>query len=237
MFHIALCDKDPASIKTLTRTIQAYPDPPDTICVHPFSQTEELVEECRDGARYSLVILETMTTQPKDLETARTIRSYDKQVPIMVVAPTDQYCAEGYKIPLYRYHQNPVPVETLWSDLETLMTEVTFPQTTSLVFRNWEGTHKVLMKDILYMQSVDYQLIIKTTTKTYSMRGTIRSIERKLERYHFLRCHKSYIVNVHRIIALTGEELQLDTGECLPIARKRAKALREAFERSVGETI
>ena len=69
------------------------------------------------------------------------------------------------------------------------------------------------------------------------MRGSIKSIERKLERYHFVRCHKSYIVNVHRITSLTGEGLQLDSGEWLPVAHKRAKVLREAFDRSVGETI
>lgn len=237
MFHIALYDKDPASIRTLTHTLQAYPDPPDTICVHPFSRSDDLVKECREGARYNLVILETMTAQARDLEAAQSIRTYDKQVPIMMVTSTNQYCAEGYKIPLYRYHQNPVPVETLWQDLEALLTDVPFPQTTSLMFHNWEGTHKVLMKDILYLQSIGCQLLIKTTRKEYSMRGSIRSIERKLERYHFIRCHKSYLINMHRVTALTGEELQLDTGEILPIARKRSKKLRLCFEKCVGETI
>lgn len=237
MFHIALCDKDPAKIKSLTHHIQACPDPPDTICIHPFTETEELVDECRSGARYSLVILETMTAAPKSMDAARTIRSYDKQVPIMVVSPTIQYCAEGYEIPLYRYHENPIPVETLWSDLKNLMTEPLFPQTHSLVFTNWEGIHKVLMKDILYLQTVNNHLIVKTAKEEYSMRGAITATERKLARYHFFRCHKSYLVNLHHIRSLTGEQIRLDTGETLPVARKKAHNLRISLQNALGETI
>lgn len=237
MFHIALCDKDPAKIKSLTHNIQSCPDPPDTICIHPFTEAEELVDECRDGARYSLVILETMTGAPKSMDTARVIRSYDKQVPIMMVSPTNQYCAEGYEIPLYRYHENPIPVETLWSDLKNLMAEPLFPQTSSLVFRNWEGIHKILMKDILYLMTTENRLVVKTATEEYSLRGSITATAKKLNRYHFYRCHKSYLVNLHHIRSLTGEEVHLDTGEALPVAKKRARNLRIFLENTMGEKI
>jgi two-component system LytT family response regulator/two-component system response regulator LytT len=84
--------------------------------------------------------------------------------------------------------------------------------------------------NILYIEARSSGNLIKTLNRTYITREDMRSLEGKLQQYNFLRCHRSYLINLKRIkeIVPCGRTFQiiLDTGEKIPLSRKQEKILR-----------
>lgn len=82
---------------------------------------------------------------------------------------------------------------------------------------------KVLMEDILYLESLsDYVKIITPNNPVVITKEKISNIEEKLT-MPFLRIHRSFIVNTDKINSFSSETVEIDTTE-LPISRSYKKA-------------
>ena len=64
---------------------------------------------------------------------------------------------------------------------------------------------------------------------TYQLYGKLDQIEIKLERYGFLRIHKSFLVNMKHVRKVSNYLVTLDSGEELPVPRLRFHKVKEAF--------
>ena len=60
-------------------------------------------------------------------------------------------------------------------------------------------------------------------------------MEEELARHHFLRIHKSYLVNQRYIEEVGRQELRLTDGTILEMGRDRRKALIQEIYRYEGE--
>ena len=53
-------------------------------------------------------------------------------------------------------------------------------------------------------------------------------LEKILPEY-FLRCHKSYIVNMNQILSLSSEGIVLESGKKLPVSRAKYREAKRRF--------
>ena len=58
--------------------------------------------------------------------------------------------------------------------------------------------YTVSLEDIVYLESVDHEIFIKTSKEEFNIRHTLSFYEYNLPE-HFIRVHKSYIVNRNKI--------------------------------------
>lgn len=65
--------------------------------------------------------------------------------------------------------------------------------TTITVSKN-DNLYKILVKDIIYIESQNHDLMIKTLKDTYKTRQTINYFEKHLPT-NFIRVHRSFIIN------------------------------------------
>jgi DNA-binding LytR/AlgR family response regulator len=87
----------------------------------------------------------------------------------------------------------------------------------------------VVLKDILYIESVkDYVQLVLADQKIMFL-DSLRHWEEKLPSNQFLRIHKSFIVNVEKIIKVYGNTVVLHATE-LPIGR----TYRDDFMRRIN---
>lgn len=68
---------------------------------------------------------------------------------------------------------------------------------------------KVNFTDILYIEGLKDYVIIRLEGSRIIALQTMKSLEEKLQTSHFRRVHRSYIVNLERIIALDGNSLEI----------------------------
>lgn len=90
-------------------------------------------------------------------------------------------------------------------------------------------------QEILYFESVDEKVFAYTTKREVQTEHTLSELEELLRGDGFFRCHKSFIVNLDKIVALHSEignriDAQLENGEHLVISRKYSGKLREILK-------
>ena len=50
---------------------------------------------------------------------------------------------------------------------------------------------------------------------------------------NFVQCHRSYIVNVDKIVQIIGEEIELSNGNIIPLSRSHIKEVKKVFTKSM----
>jgi two-component system, LytTR family, response regulator len=77
---------------------------------------------------------------------------------------------------------------------------------------------KIMLNDILYIESQREYIKIVTTKKEYLSKLSTHEIEDMLPSESFKRIHRSYIISVDKIDSYTAEEVEIN-GNFIPIGR------------------
>lgn len=90
--------------------------------------------------------------------------------------------------------------------------------------------------EIDYIESQDGKAMIVINDESFAMDETLSSIEKKLERYGFFRCHRSYIVNlqkVREIITWSKNTYSIRINNkiqaTIPLSRTKIQEIQEIF--------
>lgn len=78
--------------------------------------------------------------------------------------------------------------------------------------------HWISYNSIKYIESVGRKIVIYTNDNIFETNMTMDDIIQKLPDY-FSRCHRSYIINLHRVKSLSSESVKLTTNELIAVSR------------------
>lgn len=89
---------------------------------------------------------------------------------------------------------------------------------------------KLSFDDILYIENVgDYVKVVTLDKKNYVIHGTIKSFAKKLPERHFLKVHRSYIINLHKIKDIEGGSIVIN-GNVIPVSRSHKSMLMDRLK-------
>jgi DNA-binding LytR/AlgR family response regulator len=77
---------------------------------------------------------------------------------------------------------------------------------------------RLSFQEILYIESVGDYVKYITATKNYIALSTLKAVEEKMEGNGFMKVHRSYIVNLHKIKDIQDNTLVIE-GKVIPISR------------------
>lgn len=89
--------------------------------------------------------------------------------------------------------------------------------------------YRLNINHIRYIESLDKHLKLVMEHTSLTLRYSMNEIETLLQHYHFLRVHKSYLVNAHCIFRIDSAEIVMDDQTRLPLSRYRAASVKEQF--------
>lgn len=94
-----------------------------------------------------------------------------------------------------------------------------------------EGKQYIPIGQIDYFEAKEKKIFIRTKSSEYGFYGTLDTLEEKLPE-GFLRCHRSYIVNMRRVKALLSTQnlLQMADNVTVPFSRSYKKILKEYWK-------
>ncbi|MNY49270.1 Sensory transduction protein LytR [compost metagenome] len=91
------------------------------------------------------------------------------------------------------------------------------------------------VNDIFYISANSPYVNIYHISKKYLHNETLKSLENQLDQQHFIRIHKSYIVNLQKITCYQSRQngdydVVLSDGAILRVSRNYAKHFKSKFE-------
>lgn len=93
------------------------------------------------------------------------------------------------------------------------------------------GLRKIVLKDIIYIETEKHHILIHTKEKEIRCHNTMKEMESILDEKWFFRCHNSYIVNLDEIARIDKRIIYLKNGSNIDIAQRKAPEFNKAYLR------
>ena len=150
---------------------------------------------------------------------------------IYMTGYTEQYVQQAFLTPsnMTGFLVKPIRQAVLEAVFEKAVRRLTEGDDKRIVFVNKEGRHTFSYSSVLYLESTGHKVIVYTATGKYEFYGKLDELEYKFPS-HFIRCHKSFLVNMDRIDGINkAHQLILDDGTVLPVSKLRYGKVKERF--------
>ena len=139
--------------------------------------------------------------------------------------------AQGYEVAALHYLLKPVKQEKFFAVLDRLQKREKPEE--KLFFQGKDGSLCFSTSQIWYVEASSHQCMIYTKEQEWILRQSISEVEKYLSSCQkFVRCHRSYLVNLQHISAIVKAEVVLDNGKRLPLSRNASKEVNEALIRN-----
>lgn len=192
----------------------------------------DLVDEYK--SQYDIILLDIQMKHLDGMSAAEKIRALDENVIIIFITSTVQYAVQGYAVDALGYVLKPVPYPAFEKLFEKAISRVKSKK--QHVYIKVSVDDKQLKLDcetISYIESQRNNVIVHTNDEDYVTAGPLKRFEEMLMAHGFSKCHNAYLINLSFVEAVQREEVELTTGEHLPISRAKKKEFMAALTEDI----
>lgn len=236
LIHIGICDDEPLFINNLKKLIKQYAiETSYDIKITEYYDGLELIEKY--DSSLDLIFLDIRMKIIDGLSAAQRIRQKDAKVSIIFLTTLTQYALEGYQYQATNYIIKPLKYIRLKTELERWRYSHQKEKNTFIIVQNDTGQYKIFLENLSYVESFNRNLLFHSQQENIICYKSMKEIEAELGDKEFVRCHTSYLVNLQYIKGVHKLEIQLITGEILPISQPRRKEFMEQLSNYWGRRI
>ena len=144
-----------------------------------------------------VVILDIdLKTKLSGMDIANIIRQRNKKSYIIFTTAHLEYSMVAYKYKTFDFLAKPITTERLEETILRLFDDISYSENYFIKLNSRSGY--INSNDILFIQKQGKKAIFKTTENDFELNSSFSSILNRLPN-NFIRCHKSYIVNLNKI--------------------------------------
>ncbi|MGL5328702.1 MAG: LytR/AlgR family response regulator transcription factor [Peptostreptococcaceae bacterium] len=201
--------------------------------LNEFSSGEELLSNYPE--KIDILFLDIQMDKLSGMDTARKIREFDNIVEIVFTTAILGYIHEGYEVRAYRYLLKPLEYECILKHTTSCIKELILKKDTVLI-KDTSQTAIIQINDILYVEVLGKEVTVYTKEQNYVFKISMKSIEDKLLKRNFFRCHKSFLINIKNVKSLKENIAIIDNYE-IPVSRYKIKELKIKLAHMLGDVL
>lgn len=225
MINIAICDDDKNIINQITKYLEEYKG--DEYSISSYNSGEQLLSEKKT---FHVIFLDIDMKGLNGIDTAKRIRSYDKNVKIIYVTSFTDYVNLAFEVHAFGYLNKPIKKEQIYNQLDEAVAYSKVEEENELIeFITSDGLVRLASKDIYYFEYINRSIKIKTLNNTYILKGKITDIAKTMSKYGFLMPHKSFTVNLFYVKSIKGYDIIMMDGSVIPLSQKKSAEFRDQF--------
>ncbi len=226
MIHIAICDDEKDFVASLSGLLKQYAaETGEEIKITPYYDGMELIE--RYDTTIDLIFLDIQMRLLNGLRAAEHIRRMDEGVGIIFLTTLTQYGLEGYKYQAANYIIKPMKYVRLKAEMDQWLKKRRPEEDPAIPVSNDTGKYKVFLRSLKYVETFNRSLLLHTESEDIICHKSMKEMEQILQDKGFVRCHTSYIVNLSYIKGVKKLEIELVTGEKIPVSQPKRKEFME----------
>lgn len=198
--------------------------------INLYASGQELVSAYKTH-QFDILFLDIVMDGINGIETGRLIRETDNKVEIVYCTSSREFAIVSYDIHALGYLLKPYEIPKIEAVID-YYTHI-HPEKNH-AFIEIKIKHKLFIisyNDIIYIES-DNKVVCIYVTKQNVIRiySKLDAIEKRLSDDRFLRCHKSYLVNMQYISGMVNCDFILPDGQIIPIRKDGRKLIIKKYE-------
>lgn len=228
-----IVDDEPIAIDVIKSHLQLFND------IEIVAECENAIEALEEinKKQVDLVFLDIEMPQVSGIDFLKNI---NRNFKVIITTAYRDYAIEGYQLDVVDYLLKPISLERFIkainkffqqtkSNIVEFRKEVGLDPNLFIYVKEGKDTHKIYLKDILYIESLRDFLIIHLDNRTIEIRYKISDFEEKLASDFFIRIHKSFIISIGKISSFSVNTLKIGSKE-LPIGRTYHEQVKKKLE-------
>lgn len=197
------------------------------------TNSSEVIEYCaKNNTKNNVYLLDVdVQSSINGIDVAGIIREQDVKAYIVFVSAHPEYVMPSLKTKVFDYLIKPVSIDTLDKCINSIykdFNKVNDKMVKPLTIKSGFNMYNLSFDEITFIEKYGHLLVVHTVLGKIESSESLESIESKLHKEKFFRCHKSYIVNVMHILRIdySNNMIYLKNGECCTVSRRCKKELK-----------
>lgn len=192
--------------------------------VDMFSSGEEMIQSLENNNMYHLIFLDIEMGACSGIDVSRFIREalQDELTQIVYVTGKNGYDRQLFEFRPFGFIEKPATAEKI-RELLSKYVRIYGEKQEVFEYKSGHSTYFVKLSDILYFESVDRKVKVKTLTGEEVFYGAIQNVWERVKNKSFFIPHKSYIVNYRLVKSFHPDCMYLVNDERIPVAKGKRK--------------
>lgn len=210
--NCAIVDDEPLAIQLLESYVQKIPF---LELVSTFDNPVEAIDFIQKN-KVDVVFLDI---QMPELSGINFMKILGPKVKYILTTAYSDYALEGYEHEVIDYLMKPVSFERFSKSAQKASERFHLSNEEKdhhFFIKSGGQQNKIFFEDILYVESIKDYVNIKTENEEYIYLETLKSLETQLPK-NFQRVHKSYILNIDKILKVGNNTATLNSEKEIPL--------------------
>lgn len=220
-----LCDDDIVVTTMSEELIREYNSEKccnEKINIYKYNNPKKLLERYTKDDN-NLLFLDIEMKQLTGIEVAIKIREFDIKSYIIFLTGYDQHMKDGYKLHVFDYIVKPITKEKMWKALDDYFKhkkEYKEKEKHYFKYKNSNDEYMIDTDEILYFEKYKNQVTVYLKNCAIDIYATLLEALDQLPK-NFYMCHRSFIVNIDKIIKKDKDKCILENGKEVLIGRTK----------------
>ena len=230
MIEIAICDDDKFTVDYIVNTLTHISKKNNLyINIHTFTSGMEFISNYNPSKSYDIIFLDILLDSLNGIDIAKHIRENNDITKIIFISSSSEYILDGYDVEASNYLIKPLDYEKLNKVFIKAIKSLYNTNSKLLKINQGSKTITLPLSKVLYFEVYNRKVIAILDNSTIEFYSRLSDIEVLISNYNFVRCHRSYLVNVCKISQLSSSEITLNNFTKIPIGKKYINNVENAF--------
>lgn len=236
--RVAILDDEPLILEQLKFILNQFPEI--EVVWGSVSSLETL--ENLDSVTPDIIFSDISMPELNGLEFAERVWEKDSDIQIVFITAYADYAIDAYRVNTIDYITKPVTTQKIRRTLEKI-NRLTGPvvhrkadeAVNCIIGRKGEKYYIIPSEEGCFIKVVARDVFLVTAKDTYRLNHTIGYWENRLKSAGWLRCHKSYVVNIYQIreiYPMFNNTYNVRTNGCteeIPVSRTYVRTVKEVL--------
>lgn len=223
---IAICDDDKIIAEVFRQRVLSE-EPESEIAI--FTTGNDLIQY---DTVFDVVFLDIEMEEMDGFRVAELLKEKQPQCIFSFITTHAELAIDGYDYQPFRYILKNAPETVIKRKIkETLSEARNKNKTLRISYKGKDCT--LLTKDIFYIEITGHCMKIVLENSVVLWGKRLDEIEKEMNGYGLIRCHRSFMVAVSHIKEITSQEIRMKNGHCVPIGRKYRKYFLEEYNKFI----
>ncbi len=219
MLSIAVCDDEVIECCNMARKIKDILEEMKVPCIiRQFQSGNELLQALES---FDIVFLDIIMQGLDGMKTAQIFREKASDKMLIFVSSSREYVFEAYDVEAFQYLLKPVDDRKLKRVLQKAVLKTERRSQEFIIVSRERQKRKLFLDDIYYFEIKGRMVDVHGPEGIFTYYEQIGELENKLRDKGFFRCHKGYLINLKYVDRYNRQEVILENGESIAIAKRR----------------
>lgn len=229
MLRLAICDDMPEFLQSTRELLENWVEKPVEILIELFTDGDSLIESHTSNP-FDIILLDVVMPLLNGIEVATEIRKFDKSVKLVFLTSSSEYAVESYSVKANNYLLKPIDSGKLYYCLNDFYIDI-MERAKYITVKTVAAMHHIALRNIEHIEAQGKKVlfVLCDGTTVESPNPFYFYEEQLLQEDGFLKCHRSYIVNIYKISTYTQKEIRMQSGFRIPISRSYHKEFEHTY--------